>query len=366
MLRVFNPTGTLLGELDAVASVSWTRRWHRPGEFELRVNRHVRYADTLQLGNVVVLGNDPRRAGIIVHREIELGEEGKGGEVWRVRGVSLAGVLARRIVVPPVGQSHDTASGPAESVMKHYVGTQAVSPADPARKIAQLAIATDQGRGSSLSWQSRYKSLAEELEAISVASGLGWGVYLQFDPWAWVFEVYQGRDLTAGQAVNPPVIFSPDFDAVRTQRYAESTANYRNVAYTAGQGEGELRTVVVVGTASGLDRLEVFVDARDLADPTALQARGEQALAEMKTDRLLEAEILPHSPFRYREDWDLGDVVTVQNKAWGVTMDARVVAVREIHEPSGFRLEVEFGTGWPTLLSELRREIRQFGLELRR
>lgn len=366
MIRAFSPTGTLLGELDAVASVSWTRRWHKPGEFELRVNRHVKYADTLALGNVVVLQNDPRRAGLIVHREIELGEEGKGGEVWRVRGVSLAGVLGRRITVPPAGQAYDAVSGPAETVMKHYVSTQAVNPTDTARAISQLAVASDLGRGPTLSWQSRYKGLAEELEAISVASGLGWDVWLQFSPWAWLFEVYEGRDLTAGQSTNPPVIFSPDFDAIRSQRYAESEANYRNVAYVGGQGEGVDRVVVTVGNASGLGRLEVFVDARDLAEQAALQARGEQHLAELHVDRLFEAEILPHRPFRYREDWDLGDVVTIQNKAWGVTMDARVVAVREIHEPSGFRLEVEFGTGWPTLLSELRREIRQFGLELRR
>jgi len=369
VLRVFDLSGTFLAELDAYESLIWTRRWHRPGQFELQINRHTHGADALLLGHVVVLGNDPARAGIIAHREISLDERGKGSEMWEVRGTSLAGILTRRIVVPPAGCGHDSISdSPAETVMHHYVKAQAVEPENPARAIPLLALGADKGRGSTLSWRSRYKNLVEELEAISIASGLGWNVLLTLEPWGWVFEVFEGQDLTAGQVDNPPIIFSPDFDTLRSQRYAESEVNYRNVAYVAGQGELEGREIEIVGDGEGLDRLEAFVDARDvdLGNTSLLQARGKQYLAEMNTSRLLEAEVLTKGPFEYGKDWDLGDIVTVQNRDWGVTMDARIVEVREIYEPGGFRLEVEFGTGWPTLLSELRREIRQFGLVLRR
>ncbi len=175
------PQLDLLAEIDNYESLLFTRRWHEVGEFELRINRHKRHTELLQRGNLVMLGASRNKVGIIRHREIALDEGGKASETWLVKGIALKGVALQRIVVPSVNDSHDRASGAAETVMKHYVNNHIVNPVDVKRKIDMLALAVDQQRGSQISWESRFKNLADDLIEISKASGLGWDVILDFE-----------------------------------------------------------------------------------------------------------------------------------------------------------------------------------------
>ncbi|MED4359479.1 siphovirus ReqiPepy6 Gp37-like family protein [Geobacillus stearothermophilus] len=378
-IRILTPTLDLLAEIDDYESLLFTRRWHEVGEFELRINRHKRHTELLQRGNLIMLGASRNKVGIIRHREIELDENGKASENWLVKGIALKGVMAQRIVVPSVGDSHDRANGSAETVMKHYVDRHVVNPVDTKRKIDMVVIASDQQRGSSISWESRFKNLADELIEISKASGLGWDVILDFQQKKWIFDVFEGRDLTVNQSVNPPVIFSPQFESLKQLSFVESDYNYKNFGYIAGQGEGEDRRVVEVGEAEGLSRIETFIDARDISEqdedqqalPEAeiiakLQQRGQQKLSEFAEEFFLEGQILTNSPFVYEKDYDLGDIVTIQNREWGVTRDARITEIKEIYEPGGFQIEATFGESRPTLVKKLKQELAQISGEVRK
>ncbi|MED4978762.1 siphovirus ReqiPepy6 Gp37-like family protein [Geobacillus stearothermophilus] len=378
-IRILTPVLDLLAEIDNYESLLFTRRWHEVGEFELRINRHKRHTEFLQRGNLIMLGASRNKVGIIRHREIELDENGKASENWLVKGIALKGVMAQRIVVPSVGDSHDRANGSAETVMKHYVDRHVVNPVDVKRKIDMIVIASDQQRGSQISWESRFKNLAEELIEISKASGLGWDVILDLQQKKWIFDVFEGRDLTVNQSVNPPVIFSPQFESLKQLSFVESDFNYRNYGYIAGQGEGEDRRVVEVGATEGLSRIETFIDARDISEQdedqqalpeeqviAKLRERGQQKLSEFAQEFFLEGQILTNSPFKYEIDYDLGDIVTIQNREWGVTRDARITEIKEIYEPNGFQIEATFGESRPTLVKKLKQELAQISGEVRK
>jgi Siphovirus ReqiPepy6 Gp37-like protein len=378
-IRILTPSLDLIAEIDNYESLLFTRRWHEVGEFELRINRYKRHAELLQRGNLIMLGPSRNKVGIIRHREIALDENGKKTENWLVKGIALKGIVAQRLVIPPVNDSHDRASGSAETVMKHYINNHIVNPADMQRKIDMLVIASDQQRGSNISWESRFKNLAEELIEISKASGLGWDVILDFQQKKWIFDVFEGRDLTVNQSVNPPVIFSPQFESLKQLSFVESDFNYRNYGYIAGQGEGVDRRVVEIGGAEGLSRIETFIDARDIAEQdedqqslpeneiiAKLQQRGQQKLAEFAQEFFLEGQILTNSPFVYEKDYDMGDIVTIQNREWGITRDARITEIKEIYEPAGFQIEATFGESRPTLIKKLKQELSQISGEVRR
>jgi Siphovirus ReqiPepy6 Gp37-like protein len=378
-IRILTPILDLLAEIDNYESLLFTRRWHEVGEFELRINRHKRHTELLQRGNLIMLGASRNKVGIIRHREIELDENGKKTENWLVKGIALKGVMAQRITVPPANDSHDRASGAAETVMKHYVNNHIVNPVDIKRKIDMVVLASDQQRGSTINWESRFKNLAEELIEISKASGLGWDVILDFQQKKWIFDVFEGRNLTVNQTENPPVIFSPQFESLKQLSFVESDYNYRNFGYIAGQGEGDDRRVVEVGEAEGLSRIETFIDARDVAEQdenqqalseneiiAKLQERGQQKLAEFAQEFFLEGQILTNSPFEYEKDYDLGDIVTIQNREWGVTRDARITEIKEIYEPNGFQIEATFGESRPTLVKKLKQELAQISGEVRK
>lgn len=336
------------------------RRFHTFGEFELRINRYKNNTDKLQKGNIISLDN--KKAGIIKHREIALDENGKASENWLIKGFTLEYVFTQRITKPPTGLAYDSINSDAESVIKHYIDVNIVNPIDINRKIDVLELTANQNRGKSIDWKSRYKILAEELEKISLNSELGLKMELDIANLKWVFDVYEGKDLTTAQSTNPPVIFSYDFDNIKTQHYVDSDIGYKNFGYVGGQGEGINRTIVEVGNDTGIDRIETFIDARDL--DTNLTQRGEQKLNELQSVKTLEGQVLTYGPFIFEKDWDLGDLVTVQNKGWGVTMDTRITEVKEIYEPAGFQLEVVFGNKIPTLIDKIKQNLDQVSGEI--
>lgn len=383
-IRIFTSDIELLGEISNYESLFFVRKYHGVGDLELRINRYKQYTDTLQKGNVIVIGNDKHKSYKIEHREIELDQDGKVTENWLIKAHELKAVIGDRITLPPSHTSHDNRSASAETVMKHYVNRNIINPVDNKRKITQLLLAPDQARGPHVNWQSRFKNVAEDLAEISLVSGIGWGVRVDYDLRKWIFDVSEGRDLTVNQDVHSPVIFSPQFDNIKTMHYVDSDLNYRNTAYIAGQGEGVERRVVELGQASGLARKELFVDARDVSEETDIEgedpiprppqeiindliSRGEQKLAELIQETFLESQIMTHSTFKYEEVWDLGDIVTNQYLDWGVTLDARITEVKEIYEPeNGMQIEVIFGNSRPTLIQKIKQELSQISSEVRR
>lgn len=383
-IRVITQDFQLLTELDRYESAIVTRSWHGIGELELRINRHIKDTHLLQRGVLLIIGGQLHKVYIIKHKEIELDENGKATENWFIKAPALKSVLGQRLTLPPSHTANDNKQGPAEEVMKHYVNNNAVNPVDINRIIPNLVIADNFNRGDTLSWRSRFKNLAEELEEQSRASGLGWNVSLDLKAKKWVFDVMEGRNLTTKQSILPPVIFSPQFDSLKTLNFSESELNYRNTAYVAGQGEGVDRRVIEIGDSAGIDRYELFVDARDVeeeiqrndgSDSTPrpeqdiindLTNRGNRELEKMIQEQYLEGQILSKSPFVYEKDYDLGDIVTIQNKDWGVTMDARITEIKEIYEANGFQLEAVFGNDRPTFIDKVKQEFKQFENELKR
>lgn len=382
-IRIINRNFDLLGEISNYESLMFTRSWSGIGTLEMRVNRYKKYADQLEKGNIVFPFNELHKVYIILHREIELDENGKATENWLIRALELKVITGRRITIPPAHTSHDNKQAHAEAVMKHYINNNVINPVDVKRKIQQLVLAADQGRGINISWQSRFKNLAEELTEISLLSGLGWNIRLDYISKCFVFDAQQGRDLTASQSMNSPVIFSPQFDSIKNLSYVQSELNYKNMAYVAGQGEGvERRVIALHDNISGLDRHELFIDARDIAEETDddppqqrpvgdiiadLTNRGQQQLQEFLQEEYLEGQILTKSPFVYEKNYDLGDIVTLQSKDWGVTLDSRITEIKEIYEAgTGMQIEATFGNNRPTLINKIKQELAQMSGEVRK
>ncbi len=241
-IRVFNTDLELLGEVDDYLQASFTRRWHSPGEFEIFINSYSPSAQLLRKNNIIMFGDDVSRTGIIKHREIGLTQEGKTSENWVIQGVSLGGITKQRITIPESGQAYLSFSGAIETIMKGLVDKNLIS-VPTIRKIAILDLEEDSLRGESISYQSRYKNLAEDLEALSVLSGLGWEIVPDFSTKRLTFKVSVGVNRVYGQTTNPPVIFSPEFDAIKEQRFRDSDLGLKNSIYVGGQGEGADRII---------------------------------------------------------------------------------------------------------------------------
>lgn len=379
-IRVINEQFELLTEIDNYTSAIIERDWYGIGSLELEINKNIPGADLLQRGNILFLGANLDEAFIIRHREIRLDEEGRASEVWKIEAPSLKSILSQRLTVPPSGTGYDRLTATAETVMKHYVANNVTDPEDIARRVDLVEIATDQSRGPSLEWRSRYKNLADEMASIGFVTGIGWNISLDIQNEKWVFDAKEGKDLTASQSENPPVIISPQFDSVKELEYLETELDFKNYAYVAGQGEGADRRVIPEGSSStGLERYELFVDARDVTEEDddqnprpeqdvidELKARGQRNLREHEQERYFNGQLLMKSPFEYQVDYDLGDIVTLQNKEWGVTMDARITIIREVYDADGMNIEAVFGNDQPNLITKIKEGFGQLSNEVRR
>ncbi|MDT2276132.1 hypothetical protein P7H20_16645 [Paenibacillus larvae] len=94
-------------------------------------------------------------------------------------------------------------------------------------------------------------------------SQMGWEVSLDIESQRYVFDMLTGRNLTADQDVRPPAIFSTAYDNIESQSYTNSAIGYKRQLWSVDK-EGEDRKIVTVGTSTGLNRYEMFVDARDV------------------------------------------------------------------------------------------------------
>ncbi|GGJ62082.1 Gp37-like protein [Virgibacillus salexigens] len=380
-IRIYNKFLDFEGEIDTYQSLQFGRSFHSIADFELHVNRYMHEAKKLTKGDIIGLGKQANKAAIILTKEIALNENGKETENFKLTGCTLDGLMIRRIIVPPSHTAYDRKSGNAETVMKHYVMNHFVNPVNPDRKMPHIEVAPNQKRGAYIDYESRFtKTVAEVLEDISIKSGLGWGIFANFKTKKLIFDVIEAKDLTQGNPYGyDPVFFSPEFDTIKSQSFVDSDKDLKTVGYVGGQGEGINRQIITVGSKTGWDRIETFIDARDVGDsedkeqsPEEIEQqlieRGQSKMSDMETLRSLEAEIKTPvkdvTPFQYEKHYDLGDKVQVVNKSWGLTMEAPITEFQEIHEPTGFRLEATFGRSRPTLISKIKDKFNELdGIE---
>ena len=99
----------------------------------------------------------------------------------------------------------------------------------------------------------------------------------------------------------------------------------------------------------------MFVDAKDI-NPSGMTAaqykaallqRAQEALNEAIVSETLECETEAAINFTYKVDYDLGDIVTVRKKRWGLNMDQRITELQEIYEFGGLIVVPTLGDPMP-------------------
>lgn len=345
-IKIINVDFELLGDIEDYISFYFVRNFTKAKEFQIVVP--IKYIDILKDGNIIFI--DYKKAGVI--EEVTIEEDKK---IITAKGRDLKSIIDRRLTVPPIGKAYDEIKATAEEVIKHYVINNCISPVDYRRKIEQLEVAIDKKRGSILAWQSRFKYLDFELEQICNTAGLGWEVYLDIDRKKFIFDVVEGINRTIDQDVNSRVIFSDEFDNITNSTYINNSLSYKTMGYVAGQGEGEDRTVQEVyrNNNTGLDRRELFIDARDISEDDKLEDRARAKLNEYDFITSNESTVI-NSNFIYEVDWNLGDLITLKNSMG--TTSQRVSEVTEVYEEIR-KIEIILGSVIPTIADKMQSQI---------
>lgn len=346
-IRVFDRDLNLVGELDGYTALVFVSKWNNYGNFEIHLTSA---PGILNVGNYIMLGNDPYKTGVIKYNEITEDAEESSAVI---KGFTLVHMFTQRLTVPPKGKEYYTAKGSVEDIMYNIVDANTIHCVEPGRVIPGLYVRKSLGRGQQMTFQTRYKYLSDELESLSLLSGLGIAVTIDPEQKKFFFEVRAGTDRTMDQDADPPTVFNPDYDNVLGRSYTTDLSGLKNCAYTAGRGEGADREVRIVGDGNtGMERHEMFVDARDLETSAELEDRGKTRLAENAGAESYECTV---DAADYEKRWFLGDFVTVVDRSLSVQINKQVLEVREELDGSGYTVAPTFGTAPQTIIDMIRK-----------
>ena len=339
---MYGNTRQLVGIVESFEYLRWTRRYFQCGSFELKAIATPDNITLLVLGNLLWKSDD-EEVGIIEHLEMNQSDK----ETITVSGRFATSFLARRII-----WGTETLSGDLSACALQLISNQLIAPSDTNRQITGVAF-TSPDLGVTVNTQVSYKNLMDTITGLCNASDRG--IKTVFDPSTGHLMV----TLYAG-AVSQ-VVFSREYENLTSQIYTQSAVDYANSALIGGEGEGASRILASFANSAGEARREVFVDAKDLRQedfgagyPAALLYRGQNKLSELSMAHSFDAEVNPHGNLRYKVDFDLGQVVTVLSKKWGVTLAARITEIEESYDASGLALNIVFGKGALSLLQKLK------------
>lgn len=331
-----------IGVIDYCSSIIWTKKYCDAGDFELYLPVTTEALELLQENNLVMREDD--RASLMVIKTIVLTTDAENGNYLTVSGPSVESYLGKRII-----WEQTNLSGTIVDCATTLINQNIINPSISDRKIPKVALGESIEDTHTITKQITGDNLLTAITELLNTYRLGFS--MDFNDTivpSLLFKIYRGTNRSSAQSSNPRVIFSPYFDNLLATTIQASNVNYRNIAKVAGEGEGVNRTTYVVGVASGVDREEIYVDARDISSQVdggtltpseyngLLAQRGDEALAECVATQDFEGEIEPNTNFVYGVDYFLGDIVDLQNE-YGISAIVRITAITESWDENGYK-----------------------------
>jgi len=169
---------------------------------------------------------------------------------------------------------------------------------------------------------------------------------------------------TSAFGTGSPVVFSEEYGNIKNATYNTNNKDWRNVAYMNwSSGASTYSTAVgdvTNGATVGFNRKEIIIDSSKV-NQTEVTHEGWSELHKRPVIESFTAEIInnPNTMTTYLKDWFLGDIVTIQSKEMGVTVDAQITEITETYADGLYSLEATFNEGQPNLIQLIKQEINR-------
>lgn len=322
-----------IGLTDEFISLIWTTRFNKVGDFELVLPVTVENINLFKQDRYLRYEEDDE---YMLINEVNIQTDVEEGTSLFITGNTVGIVLDRRVIHPMT-----TLNGSARAGIKKLLDTHILSPAIAERRWDQLNyvdITDPEISNGSVEAQYTGDSLLGAIEDLCGVIGLGFKVLynpnIGFD-----FVLYTGKELSGEVPVFQTVTFSPDYENLSNSTFISNNLNHKTVTVVGGEGEGPERKYLTVysdSSAKGLDRRELFTDARDISSDVdgvkltttqynnLLKQRGNEKLKEYEPIIFFDGEADPKGIFKYGSDFNTGDIVRIANE-FGMSGRSRVV-----------------------------------------
>lgn len=209
-------------------------------------------------------------------------------------GADMLALLANRIVYGDATKTWanqvaaaTTVTGKAETVIKQLVSANLVTAAETSRRVPNFTVATDQGRGGTVTYQTVIKaasdttgtttttvgqSLMDMVRAVAAQSNIG--VRVDLINGQLVFDCFIPRDLS------DRVVFSETLGNLRGYNLTDATPTGNAILMQTGAASGGFVTAAGAGATDPWRRVEVFNDQSATTDTTQITQAQTDALVQ--------------------------------------------------------------------------------------
>lgn len=288
------------------------------------------------------------------------------GEVV-ISGKSLRAKSLKRIVYRIYHQTKKP-----EQIIYDHLNNEVINPSQASRKIQYLSIAKPASLSTTnVDYQNSYGVVSDEVDNLCSTYDIGireTATNLQRPHNK--LEIIKGRDLSN------IVEFNVDFDNLLSESYESSNFDEATMAWVFGEGEGTTRLNVKLNdNLAGLEREEIYVDARDIQKQTqdgsgkditltdaqykaALTSRGIEKLAEQVKVLTLNGDIdLESNLFVYGKDYQIGDRVRFTSKLFNLTKTSVLAGINETWDSTGHHMSPLWDKESPTVFDIIKRRL---------
>ena len=366
----------IIGIVDTAKSIIWHTCYYDNGDFEIYAPASKTNLSLLVVGNYITRP-DNEHVGIIERIEITYNQN--DGRMIIAAGRFAKCILARRIIyIQNTGSlvayscSPTRLTGNVERAARKLIKDNAIDCSFESRRninILQLGafsgstqIIVDEN-GNAAEKQVTYENLNEYVNTLLQEYKIGSRMELN-DNLKFSFVCYEGANRSVdNQDGNEPVIFSQMFDSLISSDFSDDETEYKNMAVVAGEGEGVERIVGFVYqpyNITGFERREIFIDAS--ASSRSYEEDGEQKeipindyMQQLKTiglQTIANSQIVQslngtintiNSQFKYKDDYNLGDIITIEDNELNIYSNVRIVEITEIQDENGYNITAVYG-----------------------
>lgn len=325
IIGLLNKKFVLIKIIDDYISFIWTERYRQAGDFELYLDMTQENFDNYKINRYISNSESDK---LMIIESVEITSDIESGNKFKVTGRSLESILSRRIV-----WEQTSFKGKLHEGIYKLINEAFLNPKDTTRKLSLLTYKQTENTeitSKDLDVQYTGDNIYDIINEITDHFDIGYKITFTKNE-TFEFTLYKGTDRSKENSKRTPVVFAPYFNNIINSDYLESVEEMKNVARIAGEEKDNKRKYEIVYRndveVSGINRRELFVDARDLSQEEStedgqtskvlsdkeysekLKSRGKEQLTEYKKSMTFDGEVDVEGQFKFNEDFFLGDIV---------------------------------------------------------
>lgn len=318
------------GNISSFESFIWTERYWDYGDFELVVPLNAKNVLLISLDDYFKIQTS-NTLMIVENIEYVSPLKDEGGK-FNITGRSLDSIIDRRILFKDFKKSIK----PEAYILQIMNLSFKDEKGDPDRLIDYLSIENNTDEDVETDPVSIDELQGTNISDIILPSlqnaELGFRIDFNQKDNTFSFEIFNGKDKTY-------IVFSEYNLLLQEAKVYQSVQDFKTFVYVIGNDVDA--KINLEDRPSGINRRETYVSASDvnLEDKgyrKELELRGRNELEERKKVITIEGQLMNLGRYRLRRDFDLGDIITIQNPYYRA--EARITEVIQSWDSEGYRI----------------------------